>query len=36
MSDYKFLEIEERWQSNWSKSNLAKCELDSKKPKFYN
>jgi leucyl-tRNA synthetase len=36
MSDYKFSEIEERWQSNWSKSNLAKCELDSKKPKFYN
>ena len=36
MSDYKFSEIEKKWQINWNKSNLAKCELNSNKPKFYN
>lgn len=36
MSDYKFSEIEKKWQNNWDKSNLAKCDLNSNKPKFYN
>lgn len=36
MSDYKFLEIEKKWQKNWDESNLGKCDLNSSKPKFYN
>src|SRR6056300_774612 len=36
MSDYKFSEIEKKWQNHWNKSNLAKCDLNSNKPKFYN
>ena len=36
MSDYKFSEIEKKWQIHWDKSNLAKCDLNSNKPKFYN
>src|SRR5210317_59502 len=36
MSDYKFLEVEKKWQHNWAESNLGKCDLNSSKPKFYN
>ena len=36
MSDYKFIEFEKKWQSNWANSNLGKCDLNSEKPKFYN
>ena len=36
MSDYKFIEFEKKWQSNWANSNLGTCDLNSQKPKFYN
>jgi leucyl-tRNA synthetase len=36
MSDYKFIEFEKKWQDNWAKSNLGKCDLNSAKPKYYN
>ena len=36
MSEYKFIEFEKKWQDIWAESNLAKCNLESDKPKFYN
>ena len=36
MNDYRFIELEKKWQDNWAKTNLGRCDLNSKKPKFYN
>ncbi len=33
--DYKFLEIEKKWQKIWEKNKVFKVERDSSKPKFY-
>ncbi len=36
MNDYIFSEIEKKWQDIWDQTGLAKCDLNSEKPKFYN
>lgn len=35
MADYKFLEIEKKWQKQWDKDELYKTSDDEKKEKYY-
>ena len=36
MSDYKFQEIESKWQNHWSDNNSIKCDIASLDKNFYN
>ena len=36
MSDYKFQQIELKWQKHWSENNSIKCDINSKEKNFYN
>ena len=36
MSEYKFQEIESKWQNHWSDNNSIKCDINSEKKNFYN
>ena len=33
---FNHIDIEKKWQSYWQDINFGSCELNSKKPKFYN
>ncbi|KPQ14352.1 MAG: leucyl-tRNA synthetase LeuS [Algoriphagus marincola HL-49] len=35
MSEYKFREIEQKWQSYWKEKGTFKTEIDPNRPKFY-
>ena len=36
MSEYKFQEIESKWQNHWSDNNSIKCDINSSENNFYN
>ena len=36
MSEYKFQEIESKWQNHWSDNNSIKCDINSVEKNFYN
>ena len=36
MSEYKFQEIESKWQNHWSDNNSIKCDINSVDKNFYN
>ena len=36
MSEYKFQEIESKWQNHWSDNNSIKCDINSVENNFYN
>ena len=36
MSEYKFQEIESKWQNHWSDNNSIKCDINSVNKNFYN
>ena len=33
--EYKFNEIESKWQKNWAENNLYRVDIDNSKPKYY-
>ncbi|MGB5928092.1 MAG: class I tRNA ligase family protein, partial [Cyclobacteriaceae bacterium] len=35
MADYRFREIEKKWQKKWADSNAYKADIDADKPKYY-
>ena len=36
MSEYKFQQIESKWQKSWSENNSIECDINSKDKNFYN
>ena len=36
MSDYRFQQIESKWQKHWSDNNSIKCDINSSDKNFYN
>ena len=36
MSEYKYQQIESKWQKSWTENNSVKCDINSKDKNFYN
>ena len=35
MQEYRFQEIEQKWQAYWAANQTFKAEIDASKPKYY-